>query len=440
MRNYRRPQKFIVLFFAAIFILLSFPFLKSNLYKLSPSIHKIGEKLALFAAFSDMPKQSAQLLEKRFNDEIFYEDEPDTTPQQNPNPPASSKEASSVPQADPRQDASSGGEATEQEASSRQDASGGEEPPPPAAQDASSSSSASGSGSAPDPAPKQAPPEIPEKYRGDMKEEDLSGYDTSTYLKLDPGYLRNYTKYSAAEIKGIVSEPPDLPVGDAGEPQVLIYHTHATEAFERYDNIFYDTRNNWRSTDNNMNMVAVGDALAQSLRENGINVLHDTTQHDYPSYNGAYDRSAQTVQRYLEEYPSIKILLDVHRDAIDRNGTLIRPVTEVDGKKAAQLMIIAGCDDGTMNMPNWRENLRFAAAIQRNGEAAYEHLMRPIFFCYRKYNLDMTNGSLLLEFGSHGNTLEECVTTAKLMGKPIAQAILELQTGNTNENIEESGD
>ena len=138
---------------------------------------------------------------------------------------------------------------------------------------------------------------------------------------------------------------------------------------------------------------------------------------DYPSYNGSYERSAETVKGYLEEYPSIKIVLDVHRDAIDRNGTLVRPITTIDGKKAAQLMIIAGSDDGTMNMPNWRDNLRFAAAIQRQAEGAFEHLMRPIFFCYRKYNQDLTRGSLLLEFGSHGNTLEECLYTARLAGQ-----------------------
>lgn len=262
-----------------------------------------------------------------------------------------------------------------------------------------------------------------------MLEEDLSGYDNPNYLKLDPGYLRNYTDLALKKIESIASTAPAFDPGDSTGPQVLIYHTHATEAFERYDRAIYDTRNNWRSTDNNMNMVAVGDALAKSLTENGIQVLHDTTQHDYPSYNGAYERSAKTIEGYLEQYPSIQVILDVHRDAIDRNGTLIRPVTTIDGKKAAQLMIIAGCDDGSMDMPNWQENLRFAASFQRQATADYDRLMRPIFFCYRKYNFRMAPGALLLEFGSHGNTLEECLYTAQLAGKSMAEAIKALPGG-----------
>ncbi|PWM38289.1 MAG: stage II sporulation protein P [Clostridiales bacterium] len=402
LRRYRNPKKFILLFFTIAVAALSFPLIKSGLYHSMPFIQSVGERLALFSAFSDMPAQSLELLEQRFNSEIFYGDEEIDAPEPNPNPvpspqPKPQEESSSVPE--------QGGEASSSGPGEEWEADEGDE----------------------ETQSKEAPPEIPAQYRGDMIEEDLSGYDSSSYYHLEPGYLRNYTKLDFDDIEEILEDAPALGLGGNGEPQVLIMHTHATEAFERYDNIFYDTRNTWRSTDNNMNMVAVGEELAKTLRENGVNVLHDSTQHDYPSYNGSYERSAETVKGYLEEYPSIKIVLDVHRDAIDRNGTLVRPITTIDGKKAAQLMIIAGSDDGTMNMPNWRDNLRFAAAIQRQAEGAFEHLMRPIFFCYRKYNQDLTRGSLLLEFGSHGNTLEECLYTARLAGQSIAQAIKDLE-------------
>lgn len=397
LRKKFRPRKFLYGAGLAAAIVLAFPILRSNLYKVAPMMQAAGERLALISALSDLPDQSKALLEKRFNDETFHEDEPDTTPLPNPNTP------SPMPEGEP----SSSSAPPEPES------------PPASAPETPSSSLAEDTPSLPRP----DAPDIPKAYRGPMLEEDLSGYDSKTYLSLEPGYLRNYTEYTHTQIQEILEDTPELSVGGADAPQVLIYHTHATEAFERYDSLFYDTRNNWRSTDNNMNMVAVGAALAQSLEENGINVLHDDTQHDYPSYNGAYDRSAATVKKYLEKYPSIKILLDVHRDAIDRDGTLVRPIAPIDGKKAAQLMIIAGCDDGTMNMPDWRENLRFAASIQQQAEADTPRLMRPIFFCYRKYNLDKTPGSLLLEFGSHGNTLEECVYTAELVGKSIATAI-----------------
>ena len=172
-------------------------------------------------------------------------------------------------------------------------------------------------------------------------------------------------------------------------------------------------------------MLRTGRINAQQLEQAGIAVIHDTTQHDYPSYNGSYERSAETIRQWLEQYPSIKVVLDVHRDAIENPaGNLIKPVAVINGEKTAQVMIIAGCDDGTMNMPNWSENLRWAAALQSTAESMFPGLTRPVFFCYRKYNMDLTTGSLLIEFGSHGNTLEEASRAAVCMGQAIAQTLL----------------
>ena len=240
------------------------------------------------------------------------------------------------------------------------------------------------------------------------------------YVACGAGSIKNNTRQTAADIAAEIQEP--LPFGvekDSPDPQILIMHTHATESFEPYDSEIYDTRHTWRSTDNSENIVAAGEVMAQAIRAHGIEVLHDDTQHDYPSYNGSYERSAETVKGYLAKYPSIKVVLDVHRDAVQRDSTLVKPITQINGKKAAQMMIIAGCDDGTMEMPNWGKNLRFAAGIQDAIESRWKGLTRPIFFCYRKYNQDLTTGSLLLELGSHGNTLEQVLTTAQLAGDAI---------------------
>ena len=73
----------------------------------------------------------------------------------------------------------------------------------------------------------------------------------------------------------------------------------------------------------------------------------------------------------LKKYPTIQVVLDVHRDAIEReNGTRCAPVCTIDGRQAAQVMIICGCDNGTsVQLPAWRQNLRFAAAWERSMEA-----------------------------------------------------------------------
>ena len=269
-------------------------------------------------------------------------------------------------------------------------------------------------------------PRIPEKYRALIISENFAGHNNSSLIQFGAGYIKNDTKNTDGDIAEILETGFALQFEDTQEPQVLIVHTHATESFERYDSNVYDTRNKWRSTDNNLNIVAVGAAMQEVLEQNGIGVLHDTTQHDYPSYNGSYERSAETIRRYLEEYPSIKVVLDLHRDAMERDEqVLVKPVAEINGKKAAQVMIISGCDNGNMNMPDWQENLRLAAALSDKTLSLYPDLMRPIYLCYRKYNMDLTPGSLLLEFGSNANTLDEAIYSAALVAEALADLIKE---------------
>ena len=146
-------------------------------------------------------------------------------------------------------------------------------------------------------------------------------------------------------------------------------------------------------------MCAVGRVMADTLNAAGLNTLHDETLNDYPSYTGSYENSRAVVQRYLAQYPSIKVVLDVHRDAIEtEGGSRMAPVCTVDGRQAAQVMIICGCDNGgSVRLPGWRQNLRFAAAWERSMEGMYPGFTRPVLFSYRFYNQDLTTGSLLIE-------------------------------------------
>lgn len=243
------------------------------------------------------------------------------------------------------------------------------------------------------------------------------------YINLDiAGQVRNLTNVSNKELLAESRLAPDFTVEKNGEPQILIMHTHTTESYEPYERDFYDSSFNSRTTDERMNMVAVGNAIAEQLEAAGIGVIHDTTKHDYPSYNNSYDRSRETVSAILEEYPSIKIVLDIHRDAIEReSGERIAPVAEIDGKKAAQVMIICGCDDGTMGMPNYMKNFRFAAMLQQQMESDHKGLTRPVLFDYRKYNQDMTTGSILIEVGGHANSIEQAVYSGELIGRSLAE-------------------
>ncbi|MEG0230325.1 MAG: stage II sporulation protein P, partial [Oscillospiraceae bacterium] len=248
------------------------------------------------------------------------------------------------------------------------------------------------------------------------------------YIKINKGYIKNTTNFSLDEIKTEIKNPIDFKTNSTSDqPQVLIFHTHATESFDLYDCGNNKKGSNSRSTDNSINMVKVGDAICEQLDAAGIKYIHDTNQYDHPSYNGAYKRSNASVTDYLSKYPSIKIVLDIHRDGIYANDNdWIKPVTEIQGKKAAQLMIITGGDDGSLNNPDWRYNLRFAAALQDQIESDYPTLTRPILFAYRNYNQQVSHGAVLIEIGSHGNFLGEVVYTGQLLGKSLSTLIKKL--------------
>ena len=271
-------------------------------------------------------------------------------------------------------------------------------------------------------------PAVADENKAELVHKTYTVSPSNIYIPLENGYIKNCTSISKADIEAQVQNPPYFTIEDTDEPQVLIMHTHTTESYVPFTGDYYDKTMSFRSTDNSQNMAVVGDRIASELEAAGIGVIHDTTQHDYPSYNGAYDRSQKTVEQYLAEYPSIKIVLDVHRDAIASGDQVISAETEIDGKKAAQVMIISGCDDGTMGYPDYMKNLSFAAALQNQLEGDYPTLTRPILFDYRKYNQQLTTGSLLLEIGSHGNTLEQAAYTGELIGKSLGRLLNEMKT------------
>lgn len=222
-------------------------------------------------------------------------------------------------------------------------------------------------------------------------------------------------------VDDIVAQGADLSVEDKSQPSVLIYHTHTTEAFQLLDLGFYTNTFASRSSDKGINIVRVGDEITQQLEKAGFKVIHDTNIYD-STYSGAYYRSEEQVKKYLEQYPSIKITLDVHRDAINSNGTMVKPTATVNGKKAAQVMIITGCEEnGVVNFPDWEYNLRFAVALQKSMQDNFPGLSRPIFFCDRVYNMNVNHCSLLVEFGTNANTLDEVVYSGRLFGVALAK-------------------
>lgn len=262
-------------------------------------------------------------------------------------------------------------------------------------------------------------------YIGKTSEEPYQG--GGTILSFDNVQIQSKIPkdFYNPNIKVLLSEGSDLKIVDKSKPTILIYHSHTTEAYSILDTGFYISSDS-RSNNSSKNMVRVGDELATYLEKAGFKVIHDTKIHDI-DYNASYDSSREIVEYYLEKYPSIEVTIDVHRDDITyKNKTKVKPTVTVNGKKAARMMLIAGCEyNRVKNFPDWEYNLRFDLSVQQKVNSDYPDIMRPILFSERKYNMYETHNSFLLEIGTDANTLDEACYSARLFGKSLGELLNE---------------
>ena len=231
----------------------------------------------------------------------------------------------------------------------------------------------------------------------------------------------NNTTGLSVDVAALAAAEVDISL-ETGGPQILIMHTHGTEAYTMDGGDVYVPSDNSRTTDTNFNVVRIGEEIADILTEMGFSVLHDTTLYDYPAFSGAYDRSKAGVERYLAQYPSIRIVLDVHRDAlVGENGETYKTLATVDGAETAQVMLVVGSNDTGLEHPHWKENLTLAIRLQGGMNALSPTLARPITIRTNRFNQQLTTGSLLVEVGSHGNTLQEALAAARLFARAAGE-------------------
>lgn len=259
---------------------------------------------------------------------------------------------------------------------------------------------------------------------GKIIPEFLSPYNAgSNFGKV---YLKNSTG-TDINIESLLNSKCSFTVEKNNQPQVLIMHTHTTESYILHDSDYYTENDDQRSLENEKNMVAIGNVFEKVLREAGIGVIHDTTVHDHPSYTGSYSRSAKTVSSDLKAYPSIKVVIDIHRDAIMRESDKVKPIAKIDGKNAAQVMLVMGSQTGSVtDHENWQENLKFALKYQEKMEEMYPGLARAMMLNSSKYNQNLSIGSILLEVGSDANTLSEAKAGALLAANALIEVFGEI--------------
>ena len=220
------------------------------------------------------------------------------------------------------------------------------------------------------------------------------------------------------DIEALLEQPLSFDLsGD--EPTVLILHTHTSESYTPVSGQTYEQTSEFRTLDPCYNMLRIGDQLTGDLQNAGIQVLHDREFHDYPSYNGSYADAAESTAAYLEEYPSIRLVLDIHRDAADTAYGQMTTQCSVGGQPSAQLMLVVGTDSGGLSHPNWEENLSLALKLQVTLERQNPGICRNLNLTYYRYNQHLSPGALLVEIGAAGNTLDEALTAASALADGI---------------------
>ena len=238
------------------------------------------------------------------------------------------------------------------------------------------------------------------------------------------------TTGSGTDLLAELEAPSPVEIQGDGSVEVLLYHTHTSEAYSQDFTGFYYTDMATRTEDPKQSVVAVGEEIRRVLESYGIGAVHDTTVND-TLYNGSYDRSWEVLQKNLAEYPTIQVTIDVHRDSMTTDsGVKYKPTATIGGRKAAQVMLIAGCDadGGWGDFPRWEENLRLALRVQESLETLYPGLARPLNFSNSKYNMNATPGSLLVEVGTEVNTVSEAVYAGQLVGQALVP-VLEATVG-----------
>ena len=256
----------------------------------------------------------------------------------------------------------------------------------------------------------------------ELPDEPAGSVSDFTDAEADAIELSGACSYSVDK-RALLRQPTTLDFSQDG-PKVLIVHTHSCEAYTPTSAWDYEPSDSYRTRDETRSVIRVGSEIQAVLEAEGIEVLHDTALNDDPAYSGAYDRMLTTIEAYLAQYPSIQLVLDVHRDAVENpDGTQVCYTTQLRGEDCAQVMLVVGTDEGGLEHPNWRENLANALKLQATLNRSYPGLCRPIDLRTERFNAHTSPGALLAEFGAAGNTLPEAIRAARYFAAGVAELV-----------------
>lgn len=223
-------------------------------------------------------------------------------------------------------------------------------------------------------------------------------------------------------IKYSNDEPQEFFVGTQG-PQILIYHTHTQEAYRQIYGEEYIETGSWRTAEHAQSVVAVGEVLKAELEDYGYTVLHDTKNHEPPKLSTSYDRSLETMLLYQNQYPTISVFIDVHRDAYGDIESGMKDYVTINGDECSRVMFVVGTGEKYNDKPNYESNYKLALALTNELESIQEGFTRPIRVKTGRYNQHVADMCLLIEVGHNANSLEQAKNTAKYVALALSRIL-----------------
>ncbi|MCC5910323.1 MAG: stage II sporulation protein P [Clostridiaceae bacterium] len=250
-------------------------------------------------------------------------------------------------------------------------------------------------------------------------EDDLGEMWEGIYQMDDENVIDSLRSSDLSSVLKSVTKPEKVEFQE-GKPHILIYHTHGTESY------YPASEGNYHTLRKEYSVITVAEIMAEELEKRGYNVIHDTTYHDYPSYSGSYSRSLETARKILKENPSIKVVLDVHRDGYDHietNPNRARLVSNnqatINDETSTKFQFVIG-----PAAPNRSEVETFANYVKAISDSKYPGFSKPILVKpYGQFNQFLSNHYALLEVGSNANTIEEAKRSAVYLADVFADAL-----------------
>lgn len=231
--------------------------------------------------------------------------------------------------------------------------------------------------------------------------------------QIDQKYLSGVRIYNSSEILIDKQELENIQIEQAD--QILLYHTHGTESYKSDKN--YETYEFYKSTDENYNVIKVGDYLKELLLEKGITTTHNKEYHNYPIKTGTYAKSRECVQKILDNNKNINRIVDIHRDAYSETEHTAKTI-EIEGKKVAPLRFVIGINKEDKQ---WIYDLKWAVEMQKKADEKYPGLFEPILIREEQYNQDLSKYSVLIEVGENCNYIEESINSMEYFAEIVSQ-------------------